>query len=117
MKSKNYISEIINQKLWIKKDGETWCYDVLDLASDGARRKKSGGTSPDKIVSLMPGKITKVFVKNGDVVKPGQPLIVMEAMKMEYTLKSDIDTVVEKVNVETNQQVALGQLLVQLKKL
>lgn len=111
-----YIAEIVDQKLWIKQGDETWCYDVLDMASEGSRRKKTGSSSPDRIVSLMPGKITKLFVQPGDAVKQGQALIVMEAMKMEYTLKSDLETTVEKVNVELGQQVTVGQLLVQLKK-
>lgn len=111
-----YKAEIIDQKLWIKQGDQTWCYEVLDLASEGSRRKKSASSSPDKIMSLMPGKITKVFVKTGEAVSQGQALIVMEAMKMEYTLKSDLASTVEKVLVEVGQQVALGQLLVQLKK-
>ncbi len=109
-------AEIIDQKLWFKSHGETWYYDLLDLASEGQRRKKTNTASADKITAPMPGKITKVFVKHGDVVKKGQALLVMEAMKMEYTLKSDLDTVVEKVNAELNQQVTLGFLLVQLKR-
>ena len=111
-----YIAEIIGQKLWIKQNDQTWSYDILDLASEGSRRKKTSSASPDKIISLMPGKITKIFVKPGDVVVQGQALIVMEAMKMEYTLKSDLSTVVEIVNVELGQQVTLGQQLAQLKK-
>lgn len=108
--------EIIDQKVWFKSDGEIWSYDILDLASEGQRRKKTNTASADKITAPMPGKITKVFVKTGDVVKKGQALLVMEAMKMEYTLKSDLDTVVEKVNAELGQQVTLGFLLIQLKK-
>ncbi len=115
--SKKYIAEIIDQKLWIKSGAETWSYDVLDLAAEGARRKKMSTSSPFKIVSLMPGKITKVFVREGQAVVPGEPLIVMEAMKMEYTLKSDLKTTVDKILVEVNQQVILGQLLVQLKEI
>ncbi len=113
--SKNTHAEIIDQKIWIKSDGQTWCYDIIDL-SEGQRRKKSNSAMPDLITAPMPGKITKVFVKAGDSVQQGQALLVMEAMKMEYTLKSDLNTVVEKVNVELNQQVILGFLMVQLKK-
>ena len=61
------------------------------------------------------GIIQKIFVKEGQAVKKGDALIVMEAMKMEYTLKSDLDTTVEKVNSQINDQVTLGSLLVQLK--
>lgn len=117
MTEKKYIAEIIDQKLWIKSGADTWAYDVLDLAADGQRRQKMSTSSPFKILSLMPGKITKVFVKDGQAVVIGEPLIVMEAMKMEYTLKSDLKTTVEKVLVEADQQVVLGQLLVQLKEI
>ncbi len=109
-------AEIIDQKIWIKSDGEIWCYDLIDVASDGQRRKKTNSASPNLITAPMPGKITKVFVKSGDLVTKGQALLVMEAMKMEYTLKSDLETTVEKINVELNQQVTLGFLMVELKK-
>ena len=113
---KNTQAEIIDQKIWIKSDGQIWCYDIIDLSSEGQRRKKSNSAMPDLITAPMPGKITKIFVKAGDSVHQGQALLVMEAMKMEYTLKSDLNTSVEKVNVELNQQVSLGFLMVQLKK-
>jgi biotin carboxyl carrier protein len=109
-------AEIIDQKIWIKSGGEIWCYDLLDIAGDGQRRKKTNSASPNLIAAPMPGKITKVFVKSGDTVVRGQALLVMEAMKMEYTLKSDLDTTVEKINIELNQQVTLGFLMVLLKK-
>lgn len=105
---KNTQAEIIDQKIWIKSDGQTWSYDIIDLSSEGQRRKKTNSAMPDLITAPMPGKITKIFVKTGDTVQYGQPLLVMEAMKMEYTLKSDLNTTVEKVLVELNQQVTLG---------
>ena len=63
----------------------------------------------------MPGKITKIFVNQGDTVEKSQALLVMEAMKMEYTLKSDSSTTIEKVNVQLGDQVILGHLLIQLR--
>ena len=46
----------------------------------------------------MPGTIVKVYVKVGDHVKKGQALFVMEAMKMEHTMKAPSDGVVKAVN-------------------
>jgi biotin carboxyl carrier protein len=63
----------------------------------------------------MPGKVTKLFVSDGQEVKKGDSLLVMEAMKMEYTLKADANGSVEKITAKTGDQVTLGQLLVQLK--
>ncbi len=114
--NKNMKAEIIDQKIWIKSGDETWSYDIIDLSSEGQRRKKSNSANPNLITAPMPGKITKIFVKAGDQVIKGQALLVMEAMKMEYTLKSDLVTTVEKINVELNQQITLGFLMVELKK-
>lgn len=108
--------EKVGTQFWIKAGDQTWAYDIADLSSDGQRRKKSQTATPDMIMAPMPGKITKVFVKDGDLVTKGQALLVMEAMKMEYTLKSDFETKVEKVNIKANDQVTVGALLVKLQK-
>ncbi len=111
-----YTAEIIDQKVWIKMGSDIWSYDLIDLASEGKRRQNSQATSPEKIISQMPGKITKIFVKPNDTVTKGQALLVMEAMKMEYTLKAGFNTTVKEVKIELGQQVNLGQLLIQLEK-
>ena len=108
--------EKVGQTFWIKFGNETWSYDIADLSAEGTRRKKSNTATPDMIIAPMPGKITKVFVKEGDKVIVGQALLVMEAMKMEYTLKSDLETTVETVNAKVNDQVQVGAVLVKLVK-
>ena len=60
----------------------------------------------------MDGSIIEVFVAPGDTVTKGQTLVILEAMKMEHPLKSDLDGVIESVNVEKGDQVKLRQLLV-----
>jgi 3-methylcrotonyl-CoA carboxylase alpha subunit len=49
------------------------------------------------MVAPMPGKVTHVLVKKGDAVKMGQPLMIMEAMKMEHTIAASCDGVVEDI--------------------
>src|SRR5690349_5977671 len=90
-KTETFFAEVVDQKIWIKQGDQTWSYDLVELTSEGQRRKKSNTSSPDQIISPMPGKITKIFVQAGDSVQKGQALLVMEAMKMEYTLKSDLN--------------------------
>lgn len=114
-KEKKIISEIIDKAIWFKLDEQVFSYDIVELSQSSYTKSKSQEKSPDKIKAPMPGKITKIFVTEGQLVKRGEALVVMEAMKMEYTLKSDIDTAVEKINVSLNDQVTLGSLLVQLK--
>ena len=53
-----------------------------DSATDG------GGSGGGSIVAPMPGKIVRVLVSEGDTVEEDQPLVVMEAMKMEHTLRA-----------------------------
>ena len=100
-------------KLWIHYNGETYTHETLKARTRGA---KGAGAVAFEILAPMPGKIIKVDVSANDAVKAGQVLLVMEAMKMEYTLKAQADGVIETVLCEPNAQVALGQMLVKLKK-
>ncbi len=110
------LAEKIQNVLWIKLNDEIWSVPIADLSAEGQRRKKSTTASPDIILAPMPGKVTKVFVKVGDDVEVGQALLVMEAMKMEYTLKSNLKTKVEKLKAQLNDQVQLGSVLIKLEK-
>ena len=51
----------------------------------------------------MPGKILDIMVEVGDDVKKGQPVIILEAMKMENELKSPIDGIIKKLDVSVGQ--------------
>lgn len=111
--------QLIKDKLWIYLNGETFVVD--QSAGDGrtsgrGRKKIEGRSTSDTVIAPMPGKITKILCQNKNVVSLGQPLIVMEAMKMEYTLKSEMTGEVLQINVKEGQQVALGELLIQLKE-
>lgn len=66
------------------------------------------------VTSKMPGKILKVLVKNGDVVKKGDPLLVMEAMKMENEIKAHAAGTVCSVNVKVDDTIETGAKLVTL---
>ena len=114
----NVIGQVLDQKFWCYVKNETYCFDISDLAdsptSKSSRSKKN--FKPNHLIKApMPGKITKIFVNQGDTVEKSQALLVMEAMKMEYTLKSDSSTTIEKVNVQLGDQVILGHLLIQLR--
>jgi 3-methylcrotonyl-CoA carboxylase alpha subunit len=64
----------------------------------------------------MPGKILKVMVASGDKVSRGAALVVMEAMKMEHTIRAPFDGVVEKVLFAPGDQVSGGVELLDLKE-
>ncbi|WP_026941061.1 acetyl/propionyl/methylcrotonyl-CoA carboxylase subunit alpha [Hellea balneolensis] len=77
------------------------------------RFDSSGGNS---IASPMPGSIIAVNAAAGDVVKAGDPLIVMEAMKMEMTLEAPRDGKIEMLNIKPNDLVADGDILLTLEE-
>jgi len=64
--------------------------------------------------SPMPGQVLRILVAEGQRVKPGDGLIVLEAMKMEQTIKATIQGVVRTVLVKPAQVVAPGQMLVEI---
>lgn len=64
----------------------------------------------------MPGLVLKVLVKDGDAVKKDDPLLVLEAMKMENVIKSTGEGVVKKAHVQAGAAVEKGQLLLSFEK-
>lgn len=77
--------------------------DVLAHAGEGGE----GG----RLTAPMPGKVIALLVKPGEAVKRGQPLAVMEAMKMEHTLAAPADGVVKELRYSVGDQVAEGDAL------
>ncbi|MDP3523506.1 MAG: biotin/lipoyl-containing protein, partial [Hoeflea sp.] len=69
----------------------------------------------DQVVSAMPGIVKHVLVAAGDSVRSGDPMVIMEAMKMEMTLTSPRDGVVAEVLVAIGAQVTDGVSLVTLR--
>ena len=104
--------EKVNGQLWLHVDGETFCFETVRRKGRGSGRGSK--SEPGKIRAQMPGKILKLMVEQGAKVDVGQPLVAMEAMKMEYVLKADLAGVVEAIGCSIGDQVSLGQLLVQL---
>jgi len=64
--------------------------------------------------SPMPGKVLKILVEVGQKVTAGDPLIILEAMKMEHTMRAALDGIVEEVLVSDGEVVGPGQLLVKI---
>ncbi|WP_433164131.1 acetyl/propionyl/methylcrotonyl-CoA carboxylase subunit alpha [Kribbella sp. CA-247076] len=64
------------------------------------------------LVAPMPGLVTRVGVRVGDEVQQGQPLLWLEAMKMEHTISAPAGGVVGELRVEAGQQVEVGAVLV-----
>ena len=73
---------------------------------------------PDEsqVLAVIPGTIQKVMVSSGDLVEPGDPLLILEAMKMRNEITAHRQGKIGKVCVETGDLVAKNQVLVEFKR-
>ncbi|MGV8874354.1 MAG: biotin carboxylase N-terminal domain-containing protein [Rhodococcus sp. (in: high G+C Gram-positive bacteria)] len=63
------------------------------------------------LLAPMPGSVIRIAAAQGDTVAAGQPILWLEAMKMEHTVKAPADGVLAELNVTEGQQVEVGQVL------
>ncbi len=92
---------------WIGSEGDAWSFTASEPTAVGHTQVDHGAA----IASPMPGTIIAVLVAPGESVTVGQPVVVVEAMKMEHTLRAGIDGFVGEVLVHVGDRVALNQLL------
>lgn len=97
-------------------DGESVTVEVLD-ARAARVRALSGSAGSDRAAAAlkapMPGLIVQVAVKSGEVVEPGDRVVIVEAMKMENELRAAVEARVERVLVAPGEAVQKGQILVE----
>ena len=94
--------------LWVSLGGRTYEVTKADSAAGAApaARVEPYATSP------MTGLLSKVHVAPGDPVAKGSPLFAVEAMKMEYVVTADRDTVVAEVRRKAGDRVTIGEPIV-----
>lgn len=98
-------------KTYVSVDGQ-----VFEVEKFSAARSRAGVAGSGEGRAPMPGQIVEILVANGEEVKEGQTLIILEAMKMQQPIKADFDGVVGDLNVKAGDQVDDGQLLVKVTK-
>ncbi|MEA3184539.1 MAG: acetyl-CoA/propionyl-CoA carboxylase, biotin carboxylase, biotin carboxyl carrier protein [Ilumatobacteraceae bacterium] len=92
---------------WIGSDGDAWSFTAHEPTVAGHTQIDHGAA----IVSPMPGTVIAVLVSPGESVTVGQPVVVVEAMKMEHTLRASTAGTVSDLLVQVGERVALNQLL------
>lgn len=88
---------------------------VLERAAAGAT-SRSRAQATGGLESPMPGLVTRVMVQVGESVKKGQPLVAVEAMKMEHVLRSPRDGKVRTLSAAMGAMVSPGVPLVELEE-
>jgi 3-methylcrotonyl-CoA carboxylase alpha subunit len=91
--------------------GRHYTFTYNDPMAHAGEAEAGGG----RLTAPMPGKVVAVMTANGKEVKKGDPLVIMEAMKMEHTISAPSDGVVEEVLYQVGDQVSDGAPLLAFK--
>jgi biotin carboxyl carrier protein len=102
----------IRGTIWVHFQGKNFTYE--SAAQLRKTQKRTAGGARGELHSPMPGKVTKVLKAVGDQVKVGDAVLVMEAMKMEYTLKSEMTGILSEISCRVGEQVPLNKKLAQI---
>ncbi len=68
-----------------------------------------------KVLAVIPGTIQKIMTREGEEVTTGDPLLILEAMKMRNEVRSPIQGIVKKIHVSEGEQVPKAHLLLEFK--
>jgi len=119
--NKSYRAEIVStdsatRTSTIKINGQSYTVALkgkFDLLLEKMGMNAAAGAKINNIKAPMPGLIINLKVKAGDIVKAGDQLVILEAMKMENIIKSPGEGTVKNVKVAKGDSVEKGQVLVE----
>jgi biotin carboxyl carrier protein len=98
------------ESIMVSVGPRTFAFKLQEPGRRGARHS----LATPLLTAPMPGKVLKIMVREGDLVEAGQPLITMEAMKMETTLAAEGPAQVKAIPVTEGQMVDAGAVLIEL---
>lgn len=100
----------VGNAIVVFENGEAYEFTLDTGGAEGGELAAGDGA----ILSPMPGKIVSVAAKAGAALKKGDPILVLEAMKMEHTLVAPFDGKLAELNAKAGAQVSEGVLLAKL---
>jgi biotin carboxyl carrier protein len=100
-----------NGQLAVSVGGVPVAVELNGNRSWAKRGDTATGSGPQRVVAPMPGKVVRVAAAAGAAVEARQPLVVIEAMKMENELRASRPGVVAEVHVKEGESVEAGALL------
>jgi biotin carboxyl carrier protein len=118
---KSYRAEIVKTEMetktiTVKINGRNYTVglkDKFDLLLEKMGMNQALAGKVKSIKAPMPGLIIDLKIKAGDVVKQGEPLLILEAMKMENIIKSPGEGTIKNVKVKKGDSVEKGQVLIE----
>ena len=121
-KNKKYMRDVIDKKqnrYTILVNGVWHSFTVETPVSLKRKRylaQQADASSAFSIEAPMPGKIIDIMVEEGVEVKEGEPIIILEAMKMQNEINSHITGIVKSVSVKKNETVMKDDILIEIEK-
>ena len=121
-KNKKYMLDVIEKKqnrYTILVNGVWHSFTVETPVSLKRKRYLAQQADASSMVSIeapMPGTIIDIMVEEGAEVKEGEPIIILEAMKMQNEINSHITGIVKAVSVKKNETVMKDDVLIEIKK-
>lgn len=120
LETNSYVAEITDynetmKEMTIKINNHPYhirLQDKLDMMLKSLGMDAGQTSKVNELKAPMPGLVLEIRVKAGDNVKKGDPLLVLEAMKMENILKSPADGTIQKVHVQKSAAVEKNQILI-----
>jgi biotin carboxyl carrier protein len=98
----------------ISLGGSTITVDVIDPVAAKRRRREDEIGASGIVKALMPGRVVRVLVEQGETVRKGAGLVILEAMKMENEIQAPADGTVDQLFVSPGQTVEAGADLVHI---
>jgi biotin carboxyl carrier protein len=110
-------ADITAKKLQIEVEGERFDVEIQDELDQMLEKMGFSSVATKHIKDIkapMPGMVLSISVKEGQEVKVGDRILILEAMKMENSIMIPADAVIKKIKVNAGQPVDKGQVLVEL---
>lgn len=107
--------QFIDDSFWLHYQGRTYRVSPSAIKQDEDLKDDSAVMS-NELQAPIAGRVIDVLKKQGDLVKKGELIIVIESMKIEYKIKSYFDGSVERLHVNLSDSVKENETLVTLKK-
>lgn len=103
-------------EVFLDLDGHLFKFRRMDILDRRYIRldEKQKSEEPGEIYAPLNGRIVQINIKEGDQVKEGESLLVIESMKMENKILSDHRAIVKQIEVSVGQQVNTNQILLTL---
>ena len=121
-KNKKYMLDVIEKnqnKYTVMINGVWHSFSVetpISLKRKRYLEQKGDSSSSVSIEAPMPGKIMDILVEEGTEVKEGEPIIILEAMKMQNEIASHVSGVVQSISVKKNDSVMKDDVLIEIRK-